>query len=54
LRMRPADENVRRLSDKISPIRCRDNDWLRLTGDDQRKFRVSDGALQCVDSCWWL
>ena len=34
------------------PIARRDNDWLRLTSDDQRKSRVFDGALRCVDFCW--
>src|SRR5262249_42156044 len=29
-----------------------DNDWLRLTGDDQREIGEWDGALQCVGSCW--
>jgi hypothetical protein len=46
-------QKKRRLCDKIAPIEQRNNDWLRLTGDDQRKFKASDGALQCVDFCWW-
>jgi len=44
-------KNLRQLSDKIAPFGFRENDWLRLTGDDRRKFRVADGALRCVD-CW--
>jgi outer membrane immunogenic protein len=32
-------KNVRRLSDKMLPIGCRDNDWLRLTGDDHRQVQ---------------
>ena len=28
-------------SARSCPIGARDNDWLRLTGDDQRKFRVA-------------
>jgi len=30
---------MRRLSGKIVPIGTSENDWLRLTGDDQRKFQ---------------
>jgi hypothetical protein len=30
----------------------RDNDWLRLTGDDRGQIRVWDGVLRCVDF-WW-
>jgi outer membrane immunogenic protein len=32
-------KNVWRLSGKIAPIGARDNDWLRLTGDDQRQVQ---------------
>ncbi len=32
-------QKVCRLFDKIAPIGARDNDWLRLTGDDQRQVQ---------------
>jgi hypothetical protein len=38
-----------RFCNYIAPIEARDNDWLRLTSDDQREFREFDGALRCVD-----
>ena len=39
MRERRPSKNVCRLSDKICPIGARDNDWLRLTGDDQRQVQ---------------
>ena len=50
LRARSATDRSR-FPFKIVPIGSRDNDWLRLTGDDQRRSEF-DGALRCVEFCW--
>ena len=46
------DELARLLPTRWS-IASRDNDWLGLTGHDQRKLELPDGALRCVVFCWW-
>jgi outer membrane immunogenic protein len=37
--------DIARLSRENASTACRDNDWLRLTGDDQRTSRAFDGSV---------
>jgi opacity protein-like surface antigen len=46
-----SNQRVKRLNNALDATNT-SSDWLRLTGDDQRRIEVSDGVVRCVGFCW--